>query len=182
MKITLWEIYLVFLKVGVILLGGGYVILPILTDELVERRNWISKNELVEFYSISQCLPGIIAVNTSVFTGYKLKGKFGAIAAVTGMCTSPFIAIIALAAILGQLTKVPLVINIFWGVGIGVLILLLLTVQEVWSTSIVDKFTLFLFFIVFILTAFCGLSPVYSIIGAAMLGIIYRLLKRRSNL
>ncbi len=179
MKITIREIYLVFLKVGIILLGGGYVILPLLSKELVEKRNWITKEDLVEFYSISQCLPGIIAANTAVFTGYKLKGKYGAAAAVAGMCTSPFLAIVCLATVLGQLTKVPLVVDIFWGVGIGILILLLLTVQEIWETSIVDKFTLFLFLIVFALTVFCTFSPVYSIIGAAFAGIIYKLIKRR---
>ena len=88
-------------------------------------------------------------------------------------------AIVCLATVLGQLTKVPLVVDIFWGVGIGILILLLLTVQEIWETSIVDKFTLFLFLIVFALTVFCTFSPVYSIIGAAFAGIIYKLIKRR---
>jgi len=181
MEITLWRIYLVFLKVGAILLGGGYVILPLLTDELVDRRKWLTKDDLIEFYSISQCLPGIIAANTAVFTGYKLKGKFGAIAAVVGMCTSPFLAIVCLATVLSQLTKVPVVINIFWGVGIGILILLLLTVQEIWENSVVDKFTLFLFCAVFLLTVLCSFSPVYSIIGAAFAGIVYRLVKRRMD-
>lgn len=161
------------------MLGGGYVILPLLTEELVDKRGWLTKDDLIEFYSISQCLPGIIAANTAVFTGYKLKGKYGAVAAVTGMCTSPFLAIVCLAAVLSQLTKVPFVINIFWGVGIGILILLMLTVQEIWENSVVDKFTLFLFLAVFLLTVIFSFSPVYSVIGAAISGIIYKAVKRR---
>ena len=179
MKITFLKIYLVFLKVGAILLGGGYVILPLLTEELVNKRGGLTKDDLIEFYSISQCLPGIIAANTAVFTGYKLKGKYGAVAAVMGMCTSPFLAIVCLAAVLSRLTNVPLVINVFWGVGIGILILLVLTVQEIWENSVVDKFTLFLFLTVFLLTVMFSFSPVYSVIGAAFAGIIYRVVKRR---
>lgn len=179
MNVSLWNIFLVFFKVGALLLGGGYVILPLLTAEIVEKRPWITKEELVNFYSISQCLPGIIAVNTAIFTGYKLKGKTGGFVAVFAMCLSPFIVILCLASILAQLTTNPIIINIFWGVGIGILIMLLLTVKEIWEKSIVDKFTLFLFLLIFLLTAIFDISPVFSILGASILGIIYKLYQRR---
>jgi len=178
MNISLLNIFLVFFKVGAILLGGGYVILPLLTAEIVEKRPWITKEELVDYYSISQCLPGIIAVNTAIFTGYKLKGKFGALAAVGGMCLSPFVVILCLASILTALTTNPIVINIFWGVGIGILIMLLLTVKEIWEKSIVDKFTMFLFLLVFFATVFFKLSPVLSVLGSAFVGVFYKLIQR----
>ena len=181
MNISLWKIFLVFFKVGAILLGGGYVILPLLTTEIVEKRPWITEEELINYYSISQCLPGIIAINTAVFTGYKLKGKFGAIAAVVGMCLSPFLAILCLASILAKLTTNPIVINIFWGVGIGILIMILLTVKEIWDKSIVDKFTMFLFLFIFVLTVGFDFSPVLAVIGSSVLGIIYKLYQRRCN-
>ena len=63
---------------GVQLLGGGYVIVPLMRRNLIERKKWISENELVDFYALSQSLPGIIAINISVFTGYQLRGKRGA--------------------------------------------------------------------------------------------------------
>ena len=72
MKITLLNIFKAFFKIGLILLGGGYVIIPIMKTELVEKRNWIDEEELFNFYSVSQCLPGIIAVNMSILVGYKL--------------------------------------------------------------------------------------------------------------
>lgn len=179
MNISLLNIFLVFFKIGAILLGGGYVILPLLTTEIVEKRPWITKEELINYYSISQCLPGIIAVNTAIFTGYKLKGKFGALVAVTGMCLSPFIVILTLATIIMNFTSNPIVLNLFWGVGIGLLIMLLLTVKEIWDKSIIDKFTLFLFLLVFSLTIFFDFSPVYAVIGSAILGVIYKLFHRR---
>lgn len=179
MNVSLLNIFLVFLKVGAILLGGGYVILPLLTSEIVEKRSWITKDELVNYYSLSQCLPGIIAVNTAIFTGYKLKGKFGALAAVVGMCLSPFLVIISLASILAKLTTNPIVINVFWGVGIGLLIMLLLTVKEIWDKSIVDKFTFFLFLLVFFLTVFFDFSPVFAVVGSAFIGVIYKFIYKR---
>ena len=66
MKIRLWEIYKVFVKIGMILIGGGYVILPILKDEIIKSKNWITEDELVDYYAISQSLPGLIAANISI--------------------------------------------------------------------------------------------------------------------
>ena len=181
MKISLKDIFLVFFKVGALLLGGGYVILPLLTAEIVEKKTWITKEELVDYYSISQCLPGIIAVNTAVFTGYKLRGKFGAITAVVAMCLSPFLAIICLASILAQLTTNPIVINIFWGVGIGILIMILLTVKEIWDKSVVDKFTMLLFLLIFGVTVFLNFSPVLAILSSVLIGICYKIYQRSLN-
>ena len=76
-KISLVNIFLTFLKVGIILLGGGYVILPILQSEIVEKKNWLTSEELIDYYAISQSLPGLIAINISIFVGYKVRGKFG---------------------------------------------------------------------------------------------------------
>ena len=179
MNISLWNIFKVFFKVGIMLLGGGYVILPLLTSEIVEKRPWITKEELIDFYSISQCLPGIIAVNTAIFTGYKLRGKFGALSAVVAMCLSPFFAILCLASALAKLTTNPIVINVFWGVGIGILIMILLTVKEIWDKSVVDKFTMFLFVVVFLATVLFDFSPVLAVLGASLLGIFYKLFQRR---
>ncbi|MBQ2872061.1 chromate transporter [bacterium] len=179
MSISLWNIYVVFLKVGALLLGGGYVILPLLTAEIVQKRPWITEEELIDYYALSQCLPGIIAVNTAVFTGYKLRGKLGAFAAIVGMCTSPFLAIILLATILDKLTDIPIVLDIFWGVGIGILIMILLTVKEIWCKSIVDKFTFFVFITIFSLTVFADLSPVWAVVISALFGVLYRLYQRR---
>lgn len=97
MEKTFWNIYKTFFKVGTLLLGGGYVILPLLQYELVEKRAWIDSNELCEYYALGQSVPGIIAANMSIFTGYKLCGQKGAFAAAAGIVTPAFIAIILIA-------------------------------------------------------------------------------------
>ena len=84
-KISLFNLYLIFVKIGAILLGGGYVILPIVTSEFVDKRNLISHDDLIDYFALSQSLPGIIAANISMFVGCKLRGKFGAIVAMSGV-------------------------------------------------------------------------------------------------
>ena len=85
MEKTLYQIFKTFFKVGTLLLGGGYVILPLLQSELVEKKNWINDDELCEYYALSQSIPGLIAANLSIFVGYKLRKTAGAIAAITGI-------------------------------------------------------------------------------------------------
>ena len=72
MNIKLIDIYKIFFKIGAILLGGGYVIIPIMQNELVEKKKWLNEQELCDYYCVSQCLPGIIAINMSILVGYKL--------------------------------------------------------------------------------------------------------------
>lgn len=175
MKKTFWNIYKTFFKVGTLLLGGGYVILPLLQSELNEKRGWATDDELCEFYALGQSVPGIIAANMSIFVGYKLLGQKGAFAAATGIVTPAFLAIVLIAEILEELIKFHFINSIFWGVGIGVVILVLLAVKEMWNKSVVDKFSFAIFLGAFILSGILKVSPALIIIASAIAGIIYRL-------
>ena len=170
---SFYNIFKTFFKVGTLLLGGGYVILPLLQEELCIKKKWIDFDELCEYYALGQSVPGIIAANTSIFVGCKLCGTKGAIAATAGMVTPAFLSIVLLAKILEQLVGYNFVQSIFWGVGIGVIMLLFLAVKEMWAKSIVDNFTCVVFFIAFFLSAGFRMSPAYIIIAAIIAGIIY---------
>lgn len=179
MEKTWYSIFKTFFKVGLLLLGGGYVILPLLTSELVDKKGWITSEELCEYYALGASLPGIIAVNTAIFTGRKLLGRIGALAAVLGMILPAFIAIILLASILSEIISNQYVQYIFWGVGVGVIVLLFLAVKEMWKKSVTDKFS-FGVYIICLILALCGKIPLsIIIIGALISGVIWQKLERK---
>lgn len=181
MEKTFWNIYKTFFKVGTLLLGGGYVILPLLQSELIEKKEWINNEELCEFYALSQSIPGLIAANVSIFVGYKLKKLNGALAAISGMITPAFLCIILLAKILEEIIQLKFIQGIFWGVGIGVLVLIYLAIKEIWTKSITDKFAFTIFFTVFLLSACFKISPAILIILAALTGIILQIIKNKTQ-
>ena len=181
MEKSFYAIFKTFFKVGTLLLGGGYVILPLLTSELVEKKKWITSDELCEFYAIGASLPGIIAANTAIFTGRKLLGFRGAIAAILGMILPAFLAIVLLASILHELIDKPTVQHIFWGVGIGVITLLFLAVKEMWKKSVNDKLSYIVFIISLALALTQKVPLALIIIGALIFGIIWQKIEDRKT-
>ena len=163
-----------FFKVGTLLLGGGYVILPLLTSELVDKKKWITSEELCEFYALGASLPGIIAANTAIFTGRKLLGTKGAIAATVGMVLPAFLAIVLFASILSELITKPSIQHIFWGVGIGVIVLLFLAVKEMWKKSVTDKFSILTYIICLALAISGKVPPSITVIFALFFGIFWQ--------
>lgn len=180
MEKSFWSIYKIFFKIGLLLLGGGYVILPLLQCELVDKKSWITNDELCEYYALSQSLPGLIAANVSIFTGFKLLGYRGAIASLAGCISPAFMSIVLIASVLEQIVHNNFIRYIFWGVGVGVVILLFLAVKEMWSRSVVDKFTWSIFAYAVILSVF-KVSPVFVILSSIAFGIVYKIFVKESK-
>lgn len=181
-NLSLFKLYLIFVKVGAILLGGGYVILPILQSELCEKRKLIDEAELIDFYALSQSMPGIVAANISMFTGYKLRGKFGAITAMLGIITVPFFIIVLLASVLNFFAENIYVSGAFRGVGVAVVALILLTAREVWQKSQTNRFFYLIFTVSLLLLLLFKLSPVIVIIVMTLFGVILKRFDRRRGI
>lgn len=179
MKVSLKDLYIEFLLLGVQMLGGGYVLIPLMQKNLIEKRMWITQEELTDFYALSQSIPGIIAANISTFVGYKLRGKTGALLALTGIITSPVISILLIAAIIDILLKISYIQSIFWGVGIAVIILVFLSIKEMWNHSVNDIPTWIIFLASCGLSLFLNISPVYIIIGSMIFGVIVKFIEKR---
>lgn len=179
MKVSLLEIYIEFLKLGLQLLGGGYVIVPLIKKYFIDGKQWITEQELADFYALSQSIPGIIAANISIFVGYKLRRKLGAAAALLGIITTPIIFILVIATILDKLLSFPFIQSIFWGVGISVVILIYLSVKEMWKFSITDKMSWIIFLGAFTASFYFKISPAIVIITSVIVGTTYKLLEKK---
>ena len=181
MKKSLFEIYKIFFIIGMQMLGGGYVIVPLLKKYLVDERQWLNEEELVDYFAMSQCIPGIIAGNIAICCGYKIRGIFGAIAAITGIITSPFICIIILANILTNFTDNQTVQNAFFGIRTAVIILILMTIKDIWKNSVNSIFTYILFILILAALFVLPVSPSIIIILSGITALIYFKVKGENN-
>ena len=148
------DLYLTFARIGVCTFGGGYAMLPILQREVVENRRWATEDELMDYYAIGQCTPGVIAVNTSTFIGYKTHGILGGIAATAGMITPSLIIITIIAAFIQQFAHLAVVQHAFSGIRIAVCALVLQSVWKMAKKGVVDAPTAAILLITFIAVAF----------------------------
>ena len=157
---TLLDLYWTFARIGAITFGGGYAMLPILERELADKRGWTTLDELRDYFSIGQCTPGVIALNVSTFIGEKRAGIPGALAATTGFLAAPIAIILVIAAFLTNFADLAVVQHAFAGIRVCVCVLIVQAVLRLWKKSVVDKFTLALYIVVFALNAFSSLLPV----------------------
>lgn len=167
----LLELFWSFFKVGLFTFGGGYAMIPLLQAELIERKKWLTEDEIMDYYSIGQCTPGIIAVNVSTFTGYKLKGIAGALVATAGIIAPSLIIIMTLANILNIFFDNPYVVHAFTGIRVVVIALMLDVVLGMWKKNIKDKYQWLIFVLAVALMIFLSLSPVWVVAGAAAFGL-----------
>lgn len=165
------RLFKAFFRVGILTFGGGYAMLPILRREVVETNPWCTDEELADYYAIGQCTPGVIAVNTSTFVGYKLAGIPGGIFATASICLPSFIIILLIAALLQNFAEYPLVINAFAGIRAAVVALVLKAVLKLLKTSVVDKVTFIIFVAVLLPASIFSVSPVVFVLAAGLLGI-----------
>ena len=177
MKISLKDIYIQFFMLGLQLLGGGYVLVPLMKKYIIEEKQWITDEELSVFYALSQSIPGIIAANISAFVGYKLRGKLGAAAALSGIITSPVITIILIAVIFDKILGFSFIQSIFWGAGIAIIILVYLSVKEIWHNSMTDNLSWIIFLSTLVLSLIFHLSPVIIVILSVVFGVLYRIIE-----
>ena len=168
----LLELYWAYLKIGCVNFGGGYAMLPLLERELVNKRGWTTMDELRDYFAIGQCTPGIIALNVSTFVGQKRKGVAGAIAAMLGFLTGPIAIILVIAAFLRNFAELEVVQHAFAGIRVCVCVLILQAVLRLWTSSVVDVFTLVLYLVIFALSACSGFDLLPVKIPAAVLVVL----------
>ena len=168
----LLEMFITFAKVGVMTFGGGYAMLPILEREVVSNKKWATSEELLNYFAVGQCTPGIIAVNTATFIGYKNKGVPGAVAATAGVIFPSLIIIMLIAAFLQNFAEIEFVQHAFAGVRAVVAALIIQAVVKFFKSGVKDVTGFVIFILAFVLAGLLGISSVYVVIGALIVGLI----------
>lgn len=177
----LGRLFITFAVVGVTTFGGGYAMLPVLQREVVEKRRWATDEEVMDWYAIGQCTPGVIAVNTATFVGQKLAGVLGGIFATLGVVFPSLVIITIIAAFIQNFAHLPAVQSAFAGIRVCVCVLILNAVVKLWKKSVVDWKTLLIFIAVFACSVFLDVSPVVYVIAAALAGIVVKELEARKS-
>ena len=167
------ELFLTFAKIGAFMFGGGYAMLPLLERELIEKKGWTTQEDILNYFAIAQCTPGVIAVNTATFVGHKQKGVVGGIVATVGVIFVPMIIILTIALALQAFWGHPLVARIFSGIRIAVAALIISAVIKLFKSSVKNWFGIVLCLLAFCAIAFLDVSPVVVVILAALSGLVY---------
>jgi len=169
----LWDLYRSFFTIGGLTFGGGYAMLPMLEREIVAKHKWSTQEEILNYFAIGQCTPGIIAVNTATFVGYKQKGVAGGIAATLGVISPSVVIICIIAAVLQHFMDIAWVQSAFAGIRVAVCALIVSSVIGLIKKGVKKPWHAAFAIAAFIEVALIGLSPVYVVVACAVLSFIF---------
>lgn len=176
---SIWTIFRSFLKIGLFTFGGGYAMLPLIEQELIVKRKWIAQQEFLDLLTLAQSVPGPVAVNTSVFVGYKVRGLKGAAAALAGSVLPSFVIILLIALFFSDIRQNSVVDAAFKGMRPAVVALI---IGPVFSLA---RGMHWILYVVIALSALAiwwlGWSPIYVLLGAAAAGIAWEFAKRKTK-
>ena len=165
---NLLNLYFSFAKIGTFTIGGGLAMMPMMQAELIEKRKWITDEELIDYYAVGQSTPGIVAVNVATFVGYKQMGLIGGIFATLGMVTPSLVIIMILASLINSINDFPIIQKALKGINVAVAALLTSTIINFMKKTI-KKFTNAIFMLISFLLVFVFKLPSFWIILFALL-------------
>ena len=168
-KVSLWQIFAVFAKIGAFTIGGGYAMIPIIQREL-SKRGWISDEELPDIVALSQSAPGVMAVNISIFAGYRLRGVKGSIAATLGSILPSFLIILAIAMFFSAFRDNPLVERAFKGIRPVVIALIAVPMLNMARKACTSWWKWGIALAALLLVAFLNVSPIYILLVVIVIG------------
>jgi len=175
----LWDLFASFFRVGLFTFGGGYAMLPLLNKEAVQKHGWADEKEILDYYAVAQCTPGIIASNTAAMVGCKVKGIAGAVTAVLGVTLPSLLIIMIIAAFIQNFLQYEIVLNALAGVQVAVAALIVNIVIGMWKTGIKDALTLILFLAAAASVLVFDVSPILIVLSSAAAGIAAGLIRER---
>ena len=178
----LMNLFWSFCRIGGLTFGGGYAMLPMLQKEVVETHKWATEQELLDYYAVGQATPGVIAVNTATFIGYKEKGILGAIFATSGVVFPSLAIIMAIAGFIDSFSDLNIVQHAFSGIRVAVGVLILNALVNLVKGSVKDILGIILFVATFIISIVFNISVVYIVVASALIGIISDFINRKRGI
>ena len=178
MKILL-KLFLSFARIGGLTFGGGLAMLPMLKYELCEKHGWVTEDEIIDYYAIGQCTPGIIAVNCATFVGYKKKGIIGGVVATLGIVTPSVIIILLIASVLNIFMGNAILLHALAGIRIAACALITATVISLAKKGITDILCGIIFAAVLVISFFFDVPSIAIIAASGLVGIVAGIIKRR---
>lgn len=177
------ELFLTFLKIGAFTFGGGYAMIPLIKEEVVTRKGWITAEDVLDVVAIAESTPGPIAINSATFVGYKTAGFWGSLAATIGVSLPSFLIIYAISFILKQFENFAAVKYAFTGIRAAVLALIVNALCSMYKACPKGKVSCILMASAFVMTAFLNVSVLYIILICGFVGFLtsYRTLKEEEK-
>ena len=171
------DLFITFFKIGAFTFGGGYAMIPLIQHETVEKKHWLTDEEILEIVAIAESTPGPIAINSATFVGYKVAGVFGSVAATLGVVLPSFIVISILSFIISAFKENKYVRYAFFGIRAGVLALILKALISMFKKSEKNMFSYCLMGVAFLISAFSNINVIFIILFCAVTGLIYYAIK-----
>lgn len=174
------KIFLTFSKIGAFTLGGGYAMLPLIEHEVVDKNLWLSKEDFLDVVAVAQSLPGIFAVNISIFIGYKLRKLKGSIVCALATILPSFLIILLIAMFFSQYKDNPVIAKLFKGIRPAIVALIAVPVFSSAKAAKITFKTAIIPILSVVLISFLNVSPVFVIVIAGLAGVLYHYLKHKS--
>jgi chromate transporter len=179
---NIYKLFFVFLRIGAFTFGGGYAMIPFIQREIVENNHWIEEEDIVDIFAIAQSVPGVIAINSAVFVGYRVAGVWGAVASILGVVLPSFLIISIIVLFFYQFKDFSVIANAFEGIRSGVVALIVLAVIKLGKPSIKDVYGWIIASGAFLVMSMTQLSAIYILLAAAVLGLVIRYAVRRKEI
>ncbi len=178
---VLLQLFLVFFKIGAFTFGGGYAMLPLIQREVTEKQKWLSEEEILDIFAISQSIPGVISINSAIFIGRRVAGVGGAIFSALGIILPSFVIILVIATVLVSFRQNPILDKVFTGIRAASAALILLAAIKMAKKAITNRLGIAIAIVSFALVVLLDIHAIWAVILGAVVGIGSRYLKERKK-
>lgn len=178
---VIWELFIVFLRIGAFTFGGGYAMIPLIQKEVCEKKKWLTEEDILEIVAIAESTPGPIAINAATFIGYRIAGFFGSFFCTLGVVLPSFLIITLISYVLKEFQEFRAVQYAFFGIRAGVLALLIKALYSMYKQMKKNAVSYIVAGLAFIFATFVDINVLFVIIGCAVIGLVYSFIAKKKE-